>query len=343
MSTHQTWSSPSSCAETSSSSHTMYSSAATPNAVHPTSAGSFAARAFAASPPIADPITSMTGPATTAGTALCLGWVVHAAAKVRPRKPISTAIAAAMNKPALCPVTRARPTSSPSMAESMYTAIANTQGKGGLGCVMRLHAPATIDCRTCGSPSAEPLVGGDDVRRPRCVSGSPLTSVILVDRRSWASAASSGAARRGAPSSWSPPPSDASESPSSMMTDIPIMTETPRQNPTIKPVMEGLPLAAARGGTSSMDIAHSIMPAARCCKACARIFGGGVGDRTVTKLPISMIPAGMEAKSTLCFATSSAGSGSSMVLYEKNECICPPSASTSMVVLVAWDSVPLRA
>mmetsp|Transcript_3273 Transcript_3273/g.7687 ORF Transcript_3273/g.7687 Transcript_3273/m.7687 type:complete len:216 (-) Transcript_3273:292-939(-) len=215
----------------------MYNSAATPKAVHPTKAGSLAASALAASPPTAEPSMSMMGPRTTAGTARCRGWEVHAAAKVRPRKPISTAMAAAMNMPALLPVTSASPTSRPSMAESIHTAIANTHGKGGVprGSARRFQAPVTMECRCC-CPSS---LCGEDPRRPLCTAW-PLICCIRVEERS---AFGSSSASRPAVSSASPSPCDASESssPSSMMIDMPIMTSTPRQKPTTTPVIAGLP------------------------------------------------------------------------------------------------------
>lgn len=36
--------------------------------------------------------------------------------------------------------------------------------------------------------------------------------------------------------------------------------------------------------TSSIDMAQIMMPAARCCSACATTLGGGEGDKIVTKL-----------------------------------------------------------
>eukprot|EP00960_Hanusia_phi_P037520 753000-Hanusia_phi.AAC.2 len=45
------------------------------------------------------------------------------------------------------------------------------------------------------------------------------------------------------------------------------------------------------------------MPAARCCKACAIILGGGSGRRTVKMLPANITPEGISASSMLLMAT----------------------------------------
>jgi hypothetical protein len=57
------------------------------------------------------------------------------------------------------------------------------------------------------------------------------------------------------------------------------------------------------GGTSSIEIAASMIPPAKCCSACATIFGGGEEDKMVATEPSNMTTAGIAANSALARAT----------------------------------------